>query len=83
MYFIKATLLFISLCGITLAAQAESQYPPDDRSQLPSELNNTYLGFGAGYTDIPFSNKNLINGLQATSFDNPNFGLNVFIGHYF
>lgn len=77
--------LIIILCsfGMIVSAFANTEYLPGKRAQLPPELNNTYMGFGAGYTDIPFSNNNLINGFRATSFTNPTVGLNVFIGHYF
>lgn len=77
-------IILLSYCFGTLAsAGAETRYAPDDRAQLPAALNNSYFGMGAGYTDIPFSNRHLINGFQATSFKNPSFGLNIFIGHYF
>src|SRR3990167_10293633 len=79
----KKLIIIICSFGIILSATANTQYKPGKRAQLPPELNNTYMGFGAGYTDIPFSNNNLINGFRATSFTNPTVGLNVFIGHYF
>lgn len=83
MTLLKKIILMGCCLGTILSAQAETRYAPDDRAQLPAALNNSYFGMGAGYTDIPFSNKNLINGFQATSFTNPTFGLNIFIGHYF
>lgn len=76
--------LFVGfICAFTVAASAETKYYPDERSQLPAALNNSYLGMGAGYTDFPYSNSSLINGIRAVSFTNPTFGLNVFLGHYF
>lgn len=77
--------LIIILCsaGMISSALASTQYKPDKREQLPPELNNTYMGMGIGYTDFPYSNSDLINGFQATSFTNPSVGLNVFIGHFF
>lgn len=80
----KKLFTLIIFCSIVFCAHADTeQYPPDARSQLPPSLNNTYLGFGAGYTAIPFSNADLINGYQANHFKNPTFGLNVYVGHYF
>lgn len=77
--------LMVIVCVLTTLtiANAKTEYKPDRRSQLPAGLNHTYFGMGVGYTDIPFSNRNLINGFQATSFTNPAVGLNVFIGHFF
>ena len=69
--------------SIAFTSFAETHYLPEKREQLPTFLNQTYFGMGAGYTDIPFSNKNLINGFQANRFKNPNAGLNVYLGHYF
>src|SRR3990167_1598897 len=83
MTFFKKIILLSSCLGVFLSAQAETHHTPDDRAQLPAALNNSYCGMGAGYTDIPFSNSNLIYAFQATSFTNPAFGLNIFIGHYF
>ncbi|HLB57133.1 MAG TPA: acyloxyacyl hydrolase [Coxiellaceae bacterium] len=74
---------FFSITLATFAETTTTQYPPEAREQIPAALNNSYMGLGLGYTDIPFSNSDLINGFQATSFTNPNFGINVFIGHYF
>lgn len=68
---------------VSAVAASVTQYKPDDRSQLPAALDNSYVGMGAGYTDIPYSNSDLINGFHADSFKNPSFGLNVFIGHFF
>lgn len=81
----KRNKLLLSACILStaLSATAAKQYAPDGRSQLPAALAGTYIGFGGGYTDIPFSNSNLINGQTATSFKNPSFGLNIAIGHYF
>lgn len=79
---LKKIILMGCCLGMILSTQAETRYAPDDRAQLPAALDNSYFGMGAGYTNIPFSNKNLINGFQATSFTNPTFGLNIFIGHY-
>lgn len=81
----------VSLFLLTSVALADSQtdisvdthYVPGKRAQLPPEFDDTYLGFGAGYTDIPYSNSDLINGLKANHFTNPNSGLNVFVGHFF
>ena len=83
--FKKTILIILTSCffSTVFSAPTQTQYPPDDRSQLPSGLDHTYLGLGAGYTDIPYSNSNLINGFRATSFTNPSVGLNVFIGHFF
>lgn len=83
--FKKMIVILLTICFLSTAFSAPTQtrYPPDDRSQLPSGLNNTYLGIGAGYTDIPYSNSNLMNGFKATSFTNPSTGINVFIGHFF
>ncbi|MCX7121294.1 MAG: acyloxyacyl hydrolase [Gammaproteobacteria bacterium] len=83
MNFFKTALLALSLLTLTAQAATPKEYAPDKRSQLPPELNNTYVGMGAGYTSFPYSNSDLINGFQAQSFTNPNYGLNVFIGHYF
>ena len=74
---------FFSITLATFAETTTTQYPPEAREQIPAALNNSYMGLGLGYTDIPFSNNNLINGFRATSFTNPTVGLNVFIGHYF
>lgn len=71
------------LATIILATEAATQYSPGKRAQLPVSFNHSYFGMGAGYTDIPFSNHDLTNGIQATSFTNPEVGLNVFIGHFF
>lgn len=81
-FFKKIIGVFIFV-GIILSAQANTEYKPGHRAQLPSGLNHTYFGMGAGYTDIPFSNHDLMNGYQATSFTNPSVGLNVFVGHFF
>ena len=77
--------LILALCATSIMTSvfADAKYPPDQREQTPAILNNTYFGLGVGYTDIPYSNANLINGFQATSFSNPRVGLNVFLGHYF
>jgi opacity protein-like surface antigen len=79
--------LILTLCVTAIVtsvfADTTAKYPPDAREQTPAILNNTYFGLGIGYTDIPYSNSNFINGQQATSFSNPNVGLNVFLGHYF
>ncbi|MCX7125739.1 MAG: acyloxyacyl hydrolase [Gammaproteobacteria bacterium] len=85
MSFFKSTIIAFTFSAIILSATAATteEYSPGKRAQLPSELNNTYIGMGAGYTDFPFSNTDLINGFQAQSFTNPSFGLNIFIGHYF
>ncbi|OGT45076.1 MAG: hypothetical protein A3E82_00985 [Gammaproteobacteria bacterium RIFCSPHIGHO2_12_FULL_38_11] len=84
MLFIKKFITVALLCSLIFTAEADTaKYPPDSRSQLPPSLNNTYVGLGAGYTDIPYSNADLLNGFQAASFSNPHFGLNVYIGHYF
>src|SRR3990167_390983 len=77
----KKLLLFLLLLSTSLLAN--THYPPDHRSQLPRELNQTYLGFGIDYTHIPYSNRYLMNGVQATSFTNPTVGLNIFMGHFF
>lgn len=77
------TLLISCIFAFTASAHAETKYYPDQRTQLPAALNNSYIGLGAAYTDFPFSNRNLINGIQATSFTNPTFGLTLFLGHYF
>ena len=77
--------LIVAFCTVSIISPifADAKYPPDEREQTPAILNNTYFGLGIGYTDIPYSNSNLVNGLQATSYSNPNVGLNVFLGHYF
>src|SRR3990167_2537347 len=78
----KWLLLFLIVAQSCIVAET-AQFSPDDRAQLPNVLNNSYIGFNAGYTDIPYNNANLINGFQANHFDNPNFGLNIYLGHYF
>ena len=70
-------LLFFSISA------SAAEFKPDQRTQLPASLNQTYFGMGVDYTNIPFSNKNLMNGFSAASFTNPDVGLNVFIGHFF
>lgn len=75
----KLFLILLFCCSLAFAGE----YKPDSRMQLPPELNQTYFGFGGDYTDIPFSNRYLINGATATSFDNPAFGLHIYIGHFF
>jgi|SRR3990167_904650 len=55
----------------------------DPRAQLPKDLDQTYVGASVGYTDIPYSNLDLINGFQANNFNNPDVGLGVFVGHFF
>jgi len=80
---IKKIILLIFFSGMIVSINAETKYPPDSRSQLPAALDNSYFGMGAGYTDIPYSNKDLLNGFQARSFTNPAFGLTIFIGHFF
>lgn len=81
---LKKSVLTASLISAAFCTHAATHhYLPGERAQLPPELNQTYMGFGAGYTDIPYSNSDLINGIRATSFKNPSFGLNVFIGHFF
>lgn len=81
----KITRSFIVFCFLLVgfSAMAAPQYKPDSREQVPAILNNTYFGMGIGYTDIPYSNSDLINGFSATSFTNPSVGLNVYIGHFF
>ena len=79
----KIPLLLIGLLYAAVGFASENHYPPDKRAQLPAALNNSYLGFGAGYTSIPYSNSDLVNGYQANHFDNPAVGLNIYIGHYF
>ncbi|PIZ03383.1 MAG: hypothetical protein COY58_09475 [Gammaproteobacteria bacterium CG_4_10_14_0_8_um_filter_38_16] len=79
LHYLIASIFLITI----LSANANTHYFPDKRAQLPKALNNSYLGMGVGYTDIPYSNTNLINGFQANSFTNPSVGLNVFLGHYF
>ena len=75
--------LSTSLLISALSTDAETKYFPDDRAQLPAALNNSYFGMGTDYTYFPYSNSNLLNGIRATSFTNPTFGLNVFIGKFF
>lgn len=60
-----------------------TQFQPDAREHFPAAFRNSYVGFGADYTNIPYANKHLINGFRAQSFTNPSFGLNVYIGHFF
>lgn len=76
-------ILSVLLSSIILSAHAATHYQPGKRAQLPSAFINSYFGMGIGYTDIPFSNKNLLNNFQARSFSNPSVGLNAFVGHYF
>jgi len=82
-FFKSATIVLLSIITLSSQATTQKEYAPGERAQLPPELNNTYVGMGAGYTSFPYSNSDLINGFQAQSFTNPHFGLNVFIGHYF
>ncbi len=79
----RKTILAGCLASIIATTSASTLYSPGKRAQLPPELNQTYMGLGIGYTDFPFSNNDLINGWKATSFKNPTYGLNVFIGHFF
>lgn len=71
------------LSCLSLSTFAETRYLPEKIEQLPTAIDNSYFGMGVGYTNIPFSNSNLINGFQADHFKNPNLGLNIYIGHYF
>lgn len=56
-----------------MAAKAETA--------LPSWLDGTYVGFGAGYTGFGYSNRDLGGGFAATGFENPRVGLNAYAGH--
>lgn len=58
-------------------------FKPDANAQIPAAFNQSYVGFGVGYTDIPFNNSHLNNAFRAQSFTNPTVGLNVYIGHFF
>ena len=80
---LRSLALALPLVLITSTVQAATQYKPDNRQQLPPEINHTYMGLSAGYTNIPFSNNNLLNGFTANYFNNPTYGLSVFIGHFF
>ena len=77
--FLSATLITCTLPAFS----AVTKYAPDDRSQLPAALDQAYFGLGADYTDFPYANNNLLHGIRATSFTNPTFGLNVFLGKFF
>ncbi|OGT25065.1 MAG: hypothetical protein A3I77_05695 [Gammaproteobacteria bacterium RIFCSPLOWO2_02_FULL_42_14] len=62
---------------------AKNLFVPDDRSQLPAVLNNSYLGVAAGYIRTPFSNADMLNGFQANSFNTESYAPMIFIGHYY
>lgn len=79
----KKALLIIGCCFISLFSHATTHYPPKPHEQLPHALNNVYFGVGLGYTNTPFSNNDLQNDFQASSFKNSAFAFNVFLGKYF
>lgn len=82
---INLSILFVATFITTspLATEIQKGFKPDARAQLPTAFNHSYVGFGAGYTNIPFNNSHLNNTFTAQSFTNPSFGLNVYIGHFF
>lgn len=79
----RKIIFFGVLTCFSISVLAKAEYAPQKREQLPAALDDTYFGMGAGYTNIPFSNSNLINGFTANHFKNPTSGLNIYIGHYF
>lgn len=79
----RKIILATALTCLSISSIAATHYPPEKREQLPSGLNNSYFGMGAGYTSFPYNNSSLTNGFRANRFNTPTFGLNVYLGHYF
>lgn len=77
-------LIIILSNAILLSVQAKTDhFALDKREQLPTALNNFYMGVGEGNVNSPFSNSNLSNGIQAGSFTTESYAPMVFIGRYF
>ena len=58
---LKLLLSALIFFAITISYADTTGYPPGARTQIPKSLDQTYLGASVGYTDIPYSNIDLIN----------------------
>lgn len=80
---LRALMITSALLPTVIFSKPLQHYAPDDRTQLPAVFDHSYFGMSAGYTDIPYNNRDLINGLRANSFTTPSVGLQAFLGHFF
>lgn len=67
----------------TTSADSDPLSSFDKRLQTPHALDQFYVGAGEGIVDLPFSNRQLSNGIQVISVNTEIYSPYIFIGHYF